>query len=170
MLAAPLITKARTEVGDPPAVKSYLGDRIQPGKPVPKFSVPSLDDPAIVLTEASLRGKVYLIDFWATWCAPCMAEIDDKNLMLEQYRDKGLEVVNICIHSTADKWKTLLSKRRIDGVNLFADEKLWDRIDVAFKTNHAIPHHLLIAPDGTVYENGTLTPAEMPVILKPLLK
>lgn len=44
------------------------------GKPVPKFAVPLLDDPAKLLSDADLRGKVYLLNVWGSWCVSCREE------------------------------------------------------------------------------------------------
>ncbi|KRT56406.1 DsbE family thiol:disulfide interchange protein [endosymbiont of Ridgeia piscesae] len=44
------------------------------GKQVPEFSLPSLRDPAVMISDKDLRGKVYLLNVWATWCVSCRAE------------------------------------------------------------------------------------------------
>jgi thiol-disulfide isomerase/thioredoxin len=100
----PLIAKARAEAGDQNIVKSVLSQygterRIEKGKPVPAFRAPSLDDPASAYTEASLRGKVYLIDFWATWCLPCISEFPGLTKLYEQYHGKGFEILSYSIDS-----------------------------------------------------------------------
>jgi thiol-disulfide isomerase/thioredoxin len=105
--AAPLMAKAREEAGNLPNVKKVLAEygaagRIQKGKPVPSFRAPSLDDPALVYTEASLKGKVYLIDFWATWSVPCIAEFPGLTKLYEKYRNSGFEILSYSIDSRAD--------------------------------------------------------------------
>src|SRR5207302_2831442 len=68
-IAEPLMAKAKAEAGDQNNVKRVLAQygaerRIQTGKLVPAFRAPSLDDASSAYTEAFLKGKVYLIDFW----------------------------------------------------------------------------------------------------------
>jgi len=105
--AQPLIAKARAEAGDQNNVKIVLAtygteSRIQKGKSVPAFRAPSFDDPASTYTETSLKGKVFLIDFWATWCAPCFAEFPGLTKLYETYHRQGFEVLSYSIDSTRD--------------------------------------------------------------------
>jgi thiol-disulfide isomerase/thioredoxin len=105
--AEPLIAKAKAEAGDQNIVKSVLAQygaerRIQKGKPVPAFRAASLDDAALVYTEQSVKGKVYLIDFWATWCLPCIAEFPGLTKLYEQYHARGFEILSYSIDSKSD--------------------------------------------------------------------
>ncbi|MBN2808119.1 MAG: TlpA family protein disulfide reductase [Deltaproteobacteria bacterium] len=64
-------------------------------KEVPGFSLTSLDNRP--LTRDSLKGKVVLLDFWATWCAPCRAAIPHLITLYETYKDQGLEVIGVSL-------------------------------------------------------------------------
>ncbi|MEA3348159.1 MAG: redoxin domain-containing protein [Pseudomonadota bacterium] len=64
-------------------------------KVVPDFTLTSLDDE--LLTRDSLKGKVVLLDFWATWCAPCRAAIPHLITLHETYKDQGLEVIGVSL-------------------------------------------------------------------------
>jgi thiol-disulfide isomerase/thioredoxin len=80
------------------------GDRPPPRPvtfPAPDFTLPTLSGEAIRL--ADLRGKVILLNFWATWCGPCRAEMPVIEALYQRYKDRGLEVVavNLDILSTA---------------------------------------------------------------------
>jgi thiol-disulfide isomerase/thioredoxin len=82
---------------------------------------------------ASMRGKVILIDFWATWCAPCLAEMPNVKAVYDKYRDQGFEVIGITLDRSADlaKVKATIENLELDWPhfldmenrrNRFADE------------------------------------------------
>jgi thiol-disulfide isomerase/thioredoxin len=105
--AAQLMAKAQAEAGDQNVVKGVLAKygttrRIQTGRAVPAFRAPSLDDASSVYTEASLKGKVYLIDFWATWCLPCISEFPGLTKLYERYHGLGFEILSYSIDSKPD--------------------------------------------------------------------
>jgi peroxiredoxin len=66
----------------------------------PDFVVRTIDGQNLSLSE--YRGKVVLLDFWATWCAPCRDEIPHFVRMQERYRDRGLQIIGISMDDTAD--------------------------------------------------------------------
>ncbi len=64
------------------------------GKPMPPLNVTGWVNGQV--TPAEMKGKVVVVDFYATWCGPCMAAIPHNNQMLQKYKDKGLLVVGVC--------------------------------------------------------------------------
>jgi peroxiredoxin len=65
------------------------------GPLAPDFSLPSVDGKTITLSR--LRGKVVLLDFWATWCGPCRLAMPHLNKMYMAYRERGLEIVGVSL-------------------------------------------------------------------------
>ncbi len=61
---------------------------------------------------SSLRGKVVLVDFWATWCAPCLAEVPNMKKAYEKYKDKGFEIVGYSIDEDVDALKAFLAEEK----------------------------------------------------------
>ncbi|HTN74723.1 MAG TPA: TlpA disulfide reductase family protein, partial [Pirellulaceae bacterium] len=80
------------------------------GKPLPLSGLLLDGQP---LDVAALQGKIVLIDFWATWCDPCLAEIPNIKACYEKYHDKGFEVIGYN-----------LDKDRADVDRFFANQKL----------------------------------------------
>jgi thiol-disulfide isomerase/thioredoxin len=66
-------------------------------QPAPVFDLESIDGTRF--SSKALEGKVVLVDFWATWCQPCIAEIPEWNELYVRYRSKGLVVVGMTIRS-----------------------------------------------------------------------
>ena len=60
------------------------------------------------LRIASLRGKVVIVDFWATWCEPCREELPVLNRLYREHRDEGLVVVGVSVDQTADNVRSFL--------------------------------------------------------------
>jgi thiol-disulfide isomerase/thioredoxin len=70
------------------ARKEYDPTPIEAGQAVPDFSIPALQGDSTI-TETDLRGKLVLIDFWATWCAPCIEELPNIRRLHDRYADDG---------------------------------------------------------------------------------
>jgi peroxiredoxin len=66
----------------------------------PDFSIPAIDGQNVKLS--SYRGKVVLLDFWATWCAPCRQEVPYFIQLQDRYRDRGLQIIGISMDDTPD--------------------------------------------------------------------
>lgn len=64
------------------------------GKPMPRLDVKEWINGSV--TPADMKGKVVVVDFYATWCGPCMKAIPHNNELLKKYKDKGLIVIGVC--------------------------------------------------------------------------
>ena len=73
------------------------------GKIAPDFSLPNVEGDTISLHK--MRGKVKLVDFWASWCAPCRKEMPNLVKLYKHYQTKGLEILGVSIDDKADAWK-----------------------------------------------------------------
>jgi len=69
--------------------------RSQEGSPAPAFTVRDLDGHNIRMQD--LRGRPVVLDFWATWCAPCRASMPDLNALQARYADQGLTVIGLAL-------------------------------------------------------------------------
>lgn len=69
--------------------------RVEVGLPVPAYATVSLDGDSVSLDQ--LKGKVVLLNIWATWCHPCRDEIPELRAIHSRYRDRGLELVGVSV-------------------------------------------------------------------------
>ncbi|MFC1639400.1 TlpA family protein disulfide reductase [Gemmatimonadota bacterium] len=77
--------------------ETAANSRIVVGAELPDFELSSLNDPNVSFTRSDLAGKTYLIDFWATWCLPCVAELPNLHRAYEMYGDRGFEILSVAM-------------------------------------------------------------------------
>ena len=83
-----------------------------PNQPAPAFSLKSLDGKTLAL--ADLKGKIVVVNFWATWCPPCREEIPDFVEFYNENRAKGLEIVGVSVDEmTAQQIRPFVDKNKI---------------------------------------------------------
>lgn len=102
---------------------------------------------------SAYRGKVVLVDFWASWCGPCIAEIPNMKKNLELYGDRGFEIVGINMDSTRKAFEKCVEDREITWVNLVSEEKGqkgWQAPMATYYGVSAIPTAILVDQEGKV--------------------
>lgn len=82
------------------------------GKPAPKLALKDWIN-SKPLTLKDLKGKIIVLDFWATWCGPCLAAIPHTNEMMENYADKGVVFIGVCAQRGAEKMADTVKQRGI---------------------------------------------------------
>jgi peroxiredoxin len=114
-------------------------------KPAPDFSLPDINGTTVKLSD--FKGKVVVLNFWATWCAPCRKEIPDFIEMQNQYGKDGLQFVGIAIDQEGVQViKPYADKAKMNYPVLVGD----DAVFAKFGGSNAIPVTLLIDKKGTI--------------------
>lgn len=99
---------------------------------------------------ASVEGKVVLVDFWATWCGPCVAEIPNMLEQYEKYHDKGFEIIGISLDQDRDALDSFVTDRKIPWPILHEKEGGGQHPLAEYYGINAIPQLILIGRDGNV--------------------
>jgi cytochrome c biogenesis protein CcmG/thiol:disulfide interchange protein DsbE len=86
------------------------------GEQVPGFNLKK--DTGEPVTISDFRGKILVLNFWASWCAPCLDELPSLNRLSERYADKGVQVVGISVDEDPDAYRNFLTKNRISFLTL----------------------------------------------------
>lgn len=120
------------------------------GQGAPPFALPLIDEDGLLAEELSLetlRGSIVIIDFWATWCAPCTSAMPVLEEIALTYRDKGVRVLSINTEGpTQARAARAMVQRLSPSVTLVSDEGTVGRM---YKVG-TIPHMLLLDQDGQV--------------------
>jgi cytochrome c biogenesis protein CcmG, thiol:disulfide interchange protein DsbE len=110
LLASPLAADDPKPGTKPSAAKPAEGPQSLVGKAVPKFKMTDLKGKT--LTPESLKGKVYLVDFWATWCGPCREASPILQQLHEKYGERGLVVIGANTSERGQDGKPLKTKEK----------------------------------------------------------
>jgi thiol-disulfide isomerase/thioredoxin len=92
------------------------------------------------------KGKILVLDFWATWCVPCVAEVPTLNKLQEKYGDRGVKIIGVTMASgDAQEVKPFISRNRMKYTVLMGDDdQAYDLNVVAFPTTYLITRDLKV--------------------------
>jgi len=87
---------------------------LEEGQPAPDFTLPDILEGKPAITLSTLRGKTVYVDFWASWCAPCLRSMPLINELYAQYKDRGFEVIAINVDDPIEDGREFLLETPLD--------------------------------------------------------
>ena len=130
--------------------KKYVPGLKYLGEMVPDFSATDLDGEPISIE--AYRGKVVLVDFWAVWCGPCVAEMPNVKKVYEKYKDKGFDIIGISLDNDETSLRDYLKDNDIPWRQVFSG-KGWQSPVAQQYGIYSIPNMWLIDKEGKLISN-----------------
>jgi peroxiredoxin len=142
-----MLTNQIAETEKQVAMSAKLG----PGGEAPEIELNNPEGKPVALS--SLRGKVVLIDFWASWCKPCRVENPNVVKMYNKYKSKGFEIYAVSLDKDKDAWVKAIKDDQLTWPHV-SDLQFWNSAAARLYNVNSIPHTVLIDRDGKIVANG----------------
>jgi thiol-disulfide isomerase/thioredoxin len=146
---------------DPSLQSTYFGRQVKAsldaaeltdiGQPAPAFV--QNDPKGKPVSLASFKGKVVLLDFWASWCGPCRAENPNVVAAYQKYGPKGFTILGVSLDSDKDKWLAAVKKDQLSWTQV-SDLKGWQNKVADLYGIKGIPMNYLLDKDGKIIAKG----------------
>ena len=159
-----IVLQLVTDFGDSPTVKEInkqflaakekkeAGNIFATGKLAPDFTETKIDGKSMKLSD--LRGKVVLLDFWASWCGPCRRENPNVVKLYEKYNKDGFTVMSVSLDQDKAKWQGAITADGLVWPNHVSDLKGWASSTGKIYQVTGIPFTVLIDKEGKIIKTN----------------
>ena len=147
--------------------QEMINSGIEIGKEAPELNFPSINGHNISLS--SLKGKIVLLDFWASWCGPCRKENPFVVSLYNKYKDKGFDIYSFSLDKKKEKWGQAIKQDGLIWNNHVSDLMGWQSVGASKYMIRSIPQTFLIDKNGKIIDIG-LRGVQLEKRLKELLE
>ncbi len=158
-----IVTQLGTAFGDSPTIiglqqnyeamkqQRMADDKMAPGNLAPDFEELMVDGKTS-MKLSDLRGKVVLLDFWASWCGPCRRDNPHVVGLYEKYKDRGFTVMSVSLDKNKESWIGAIEKDNLTWPNHVSDLQQWSsRVGRIYGVS-SIPFTVLIDKEGKIVQ------------------
>lgn len=141
--------------------QAYLGQKLKAaidamkmtavGSVAPDFTLPSPDGKEIALSD--FRGKYVLLDFWASWCGPCLREVPNVKKVYDQYHPQGFEILSVSLDENSGKWTEAIEKHKLNWQHV-SSLKGWQCPVAKLYSITGVPAMFLLDKEGKIVASG----------------
>lgn len=125
--------------------------KVAVGQKYTDFTMMDQNGKEVMLSDYVGKGKYVLLDFWASWCKPCIKEIPTLVKVYDKYRNKNFEIVGISLDENKEAWLKAIIQYNMKWPQL-SDLKGWENQAVLIYDVTNLPYTILISPDGTIID------------------
>ena len=144
-----------------------LRQRIEPGRLAPEFTLARRDGSLVSLTD--YRGKVVVLDFWASWCRPCRASFPWVREFYEEYCEKGVEIIGVSIDENKVSWEKALDEERLPWPQVIDEiEKGRSRVGGLYHVL-AVPMFVVVDKEGKIVVRAHMEKKELSAVVEKVL-
>lgn len=136
-----------------------------PGQVAPNFTLPELSGVEIALQDVASENDLVLIDFWASWCGPCIAVFPDLKELYSSYHDDGFEIISISLDSTSELWEEASGEHELPWIDLGEIAELGEGLIANSYGVISIPKSFLVDQYGCI-NHRDLSPEDLETVLK----
>jgi thiol-disulfide isomerase/thioredoxin len=109
-----------------------------------------------------------LIDFWGTWCAPCLSELPHLKMLAGEFADTDLVILGVALEArSVSRWKAFIKKKRLNWQHVYGEGQFWNPVVKTYAIP-GVPTYVLIGRDGRIINSNAPRPSSDK--LKPMIE
>lgn len=124
-----------------------------PGKPIKDFTMTDNKGQEYKFSNIVAEKQLTLVDFWASWCGPCMREVPNMKALAKEYANKDFQIVGISLDSDETAWNDAITQNELDWLQL-SDLNQWNNEAARMYNVRSIPCLMLVSKDGKIVSKG----------------
>ncbi|MHC1780271.1 MAG: thioredoxin-like domain-containing protein [Bacteroidales bacterium] len=141
---------------------------LQPGMQVPDFTIPDLDSVVVKFSDIYQANKITILDFWASWCAPCREVHPQMRSIYKRFKPLGLEIMAVSFDSSKEKWMQAITEDKLPWIHV-SDLRYWSSAPRDLYQITYVPQYIIVDSKGIILKRK-LSEIEVEQFLEEFLK